>query len=72
VKTFILAGHETSASMLAWSLYELTQSPELLSRVKAEGAKVWGKHLTRDSDGEVQPSSMPTRDEIDQVSFDSV
>ena len=24
IKTFILAGHETSASMLAWSLYELS------------------------------------------------
>lgn len=32
IKTFILAGHETSASMLAWALYELTL-PENKSRL---------------------------------------
>ena len=33
VKTFLLAGHETSAAMLTWTLYELTQRPDMLAKV---------------------------------------
>lgn len=36
IKTFLLAGHETSAAMLTWSMYELSQHPEMLARVRAE------------------------------------
>lgn len=36
IKTFLLAGHETSAAMLTWSLYELSQNPDMLARVRAE------------------------------------
>ncbi len=35
VKTFLLAGHETSAAMLTWTLYELTQRPDMLAKVCA-------------------------------------
>jgi len=34
VKTFLLAGHETSAAMLTWSLYELVCHPKALARVR--------------------------------------
>lgn len=34
IKTFLLAGHETSAAMLTWTLYELTQRPDALAKVK--------------------------------------
>ena len=34
VKTFLLAGHETSAAMLTWTLYELTQRPDMLAKVR--------------------------------------
>ncbi len=33
LKTFLLAGHETSAAMLSWTLYELTQDPESMAKV---------------------------------------
>lgn len=42
IKTFILAGHETSASMLTWALYEATQSQGVADRVAAEAAVVFG------------------------------
>ncbi|MBL4917486.1 cytochrome P450 [Szabonella alba] len=38
VAIFFLAGHETSASALAWSLYLLAQFPEAQARVAAEAA----------------------------------
>jgi len=33
MKTFVLAGHETSASMLNWSLFELLQNSDLMDKV---------------------------------------
>lgn len=46
IKTFILAGHETSASMLTWALYELTQSEEITKEVMGEAERVFGKGAT--------------------------
>lgn len=36
IKTFLLAGHETSAAMLCWSLYELSQRNDLAESVRRE------------------------------------
>ena len=36
IKTFLLAGHETSAAMLTWTLYELSQNAEALAKVREE------------------------------------
>lgn len=33
IKTILLAGHETSAAMLTWTLLELTRNPECLQKV---------------------------------------
>lgn len=42
VKTFILAGHETSASMLAWTLYELSQNKTLADKLRKQADDVYG------------------------------
>ena len=33
IKTILLAGHETSAAMLTWTLLELTRNPDSLQKV---------------------------------------
>ncbi|MEM7295987.1 MAG: cytochrome P450 [Pseudomonadota bacterium] len=56
VAIFFLAGHETSASALAWGLYLLALYPEWQERVAEEGARLTGGSL-----GEVSTLSL-TRD----------
>ncbi|KDQ07868.1 hypothetical protein BOTBODRAFT_38425 [Botryobasidium botryosum FD-172 SS1] len=36
ISTFLLAGHETTASSLAWILYEIARHPEVQTRLRAE------------------------------------
>ena len=57
VKTFILAGHETSASMLAWSLYELSKNPDLLVKLREQADEVYGSPKRA-----VDRSSVPGRE----------
>jgi len=40
LKTFVLAGHETSSAMLTWALYQLAYDPEKLQRVREEAKAV--------------------------------
>mmetsp|Transcript_26506 Transcript_26506/g.67408 ORF Transcript_26506/g.67408 Transcript_26506/m.67408 type:complete len:518 (-) Transcript_26506:88-1641(-) len=55
VKTFLLAGHETSAAMLTWSFFELSQNHDALKKVRDEADKVIGPNdaapARRDVDG---------------------
>jgi cytochrome P450 len=37
IKSFLLAGHETSASMLTWTVFQLTQNPDIAQKVIEEG-----------------------------------
>ena len=53
IKTFVLAGHETSAAMLAWSLYELSQHPECRRKAVAEANGVF-----------TGPGVVPSRDAV--------
>lgn len=34
--TMLVAGHETTAAVLTWALFELTKNPETLKRVREE------------------------------------
>jgi cytochrome P450 len=43
VATLMLAGHETSSSTLAWSLYLLARAPEIQDRARAEVMSVLGE-----------------------------
>jgi len=61
IKTFLLAGHETSAAMLTWSCFELSQDPHILGQVRAEAAAVFPQ-----STAECPP---PTRREVDGMAY---
>jgi cytochrome P450 len=41
MKTFMLAGHETSAAMMTWALYEIMANDKLLSELRKEGDSVF-------------------------------
>jgi cytochrome P450 len=62
VKTFILAGHETSASMLAWTLYEVTMNENYLTRLRQQAAEIFGEY--HHGDGLESISSLPCHTEI--------
>lgn len=37
IKTFMLAGHETSAAMMTWATFELSRRPDIMAKAQAEG-----------------------------------
>lgn len=63
MKTFILAGHETSASMLTWTLYELCLNETFLKTVRDEMQLVF-KGRIDPTTGEV--TSLPSRSELQE------
>ena len=40
--TMLVAGHETTAAVLTWSLFELTKNPEILKQAREEIDRVIG------------------------------
>jgi len=60
IKTFLLAGHETSAAMLTWSIFELSGSPEAVKQVRAEANAVWGP---------LRQNQVPPRREVDAMNY---
>ena len=50
IVTFIGAGHETTANALSWSLYLLSQAPEMRERIEAEVDEVLGQRLIEPAD----------------------
>ena len=47
IKTFLLAGHETSAAMLTFSLVELLHNNDIRAKVVAEADRVLGPDGSR-------------------------
>eukprot|EP00210_Caulerpa_lentillifera_P006142 g5869.t1 len=58
IKTFLLAGHETSAAMLAWALYELLLEPEYLKRVRQEADMLFATN-----------DQIPKREDVEKMEF---
>ena len=58
--TMLLAGHETTATSLAWVIHRLMQNPDVLATARAEAASVIG-------DGE--DASRPTAEQIAQLDY---
>ncbi len=40
IATLYIAGHETSANALAWTIYELSQKPEIIAKLREEEERV--------------------------------
>ena len=57
VMTLVLAGHETTANALTWTLHLLSQHPEVARRLEAEADDVLGDR------------SVPTLDELPRLAF---
>ena len=53
--TMLIAGHETTAAVLTWALFELAQQPELVAKIRAEIDEVVG------------PDREPTFDDITKL-----
>jgi cytochrome P450 len=63
MKTFMLAGHETSAAMMTWCFYELMGNASLLNQVVTEAESVFG---TSDWN-QVDTSALPPREELSNL-----
>jgi len=66
MKTFMLAGHETSAAMMSWALYELIGDSDLMKVVVTEGEGVFGKANQSDWN-ELKVDSLPPREELSNL-----
>ncbi|KII85490.1 hypothetical protein PLICRDRAFT_56724 [Plicaturopsis crispa FD-325 SS-3] len=55
IPTFFVAGHETTSAAVTWALYQLTQSPDVQARLRAELRAV--------------PTELPDMDELNALPY---
>jgi beta-ring hydroxylase len=67
IKTFMLAGHETSAAMMTWTLYELVHHPKLVQRLVDEGHVVWHDNNKDKKKGDEHILAVPTVEELSNL-----
>ena len=60
IKTFLLAGHETSAAMLTWTMHELSDNLEATEKVRTESDAVFGR---------LKKNALPTRESLDTLDY---
>ena len=60
IKTFLLAGHETSAAMLTWTMHELSNNGEATEKIRKESDKVFGR---------LKKDALPTRESLDTLDY---
>eukprot|EP01038_Epipyxis_sp_PR26KG_P015906 gene15906-21573_t len=73
IKTFILAGHETSASMLGWALYELSreEGKQSLSKLQTESKQVFQGCLKTSTQPQETNSQLflPNKEQISKLEY---
>ncbi len=62
-KTFMLAGHETSAAMMTWAFYELMKDDDLTKKVEQEARSVFGMKDW----SELSYEALPSREELSNL-----
>lgn len=66
VITLLLAGHETTANMLTWAFYLLSQHPEHLQKLEQELDRVLGKGTAARAPGPGDLAQLPFLDQVIQ------
>jgi cytochrome P450 len=63
-KTFMLAGHETSAAMMTWTFFELMRRGEIKRKIEQEAAAVFGVHDWKNGKSKMY---LPSREDLSKL-----
>eukprot|EP00043_Microstomoeca_roanoka_P004935 m.52670 g.52670 ORF g.52670 m.52670 type:complete len:548 (+) comp12727_c0_seq1:16-1659(+) len=71
IKTFIFAGHETSAAMMTWLIYELTQNPDIEAKLLQNASNVLGTGRGAGATRQEQFTNfaLPPRTELNNLTY---
>lgn len=72
IKTFLLAGHETSASMLTWSIFELSRNPKALAKTLNEGRSAFPNGVRvsgATGAAEFEGVQLPPREKLEELTY---